>query len=645
MAKGVPSLDFRHLANFVLTCQSATVTRAAETLGLATSSLSSSLHALEQQLGIDLFRRVGRHLYLLPTAGWLYQWALKILQEEEYARSLAYQDAKDIRVLRVDLRLNFSIGLVSKALSHAVSEMRQRYPNIRVDYRFDNEPDFRWTPATDRTDRLQVPDVIIGYQLGGDDTARPTSAIARLFTDHWVIAGAQAEGQKETSAPAGATETLSVMNMGAPLVQTIVAHAEMNGYKHRLRFLEERPVMLPALIVSRPDTRFLLPQAMLAKRLGMGGVEVRPHMPALSADMDVAVTHGGDPSATAFVAMLRRHLEAEERAVLFQPKLTCRQLRYFNLTVTCGGIAAAARSEQVAQPAMSMQIRKLEQATEEPLFLRQKGGLEPTPLANRLRVHAQLIESGIDRLYLERQNIAASSQGRITIGLLPSSGHDSLMTTGMARALTRFASEHAGIRLNVVEGSSAELHQGVSRKMLNFAIVGKVQPQMARISIGRSEELMLVANPRLGLGGRKQIALAEICRLPLILAPRNLSMHAATIEAAGSQNLTMESVLEIGSVPLVIAMLREAPYCTILPSSSVRADLNAGRVTATPIVEQFGLRHLMLIYSTERSLSDIERALVEHLRAAFHERSSHFVGTDLMAADGMGGAAVMQTAI
>ncbi|WP_319531802.1 LysR substrate-binding domain-containing protein [uncultured Cohaesibacter sp.] len=624
MGTHVPSIDFRHLSNFVQTCQSSSVTSAASKLNLATSSLSSSLRALEEQVEIKLFRRIGRHLYLLPSANWLFHWAVKILHEEAYARSMTQYPSDKLHVILVEFRLKTSIGLVSKALVRAIADMREAHPDLRIDYRFANESGFRWITSQEPHPNPRQPDIIVGYELEHPPSSIGANSIKTLLADHWVTVGAALDGTMENDSALPSTETLSVMKLGDQLIASLVADAELNGYKHRLRFLDELPIALPTLIAENPGTRFILPRSMLTKRLGMSGVAVQPHSPELSADIQYRVGREDDAAIIDFIEAMRWHLENPDDGVIFQPQMTYRQLRYFNQTSKCGSIAAASRAEKVAQPAMSTQIRKLEKVMQGPLFVRQSSGLEPTQLGDRLRRHAQLIESGVDRLFLERQDIASNTQSRLTIGLLPSSGHDSLMTEGVAKALTRFSKDYPECHLSIIEASSSELHQDVSNKVLNFAIVGNAQPQMARISIGKSEKLSLVANKSLGLEAIKRISLSEISQLPLILAPRNLSMHAAALQEAANQKLTLKSVLEIGSVPLLIAMLRQAPLCTILPASAVRADLANGTVTATPVVEEFGQRQLLLIYSTERTLSNLERSLISFLREAFQERSDRF---------------------
>ena len=75
--------------------------------------------------------------------------------------------------------------------------------------------------------------------------------------------------------------------------------------------------------------------------------------------------------------------------------------------------------------------------------------------------------------------------------------------------------------------------------------------------------------------------------------------------------------MEVGSLPLAIAMVRRAPICTVLPVSSVQQDVGDGRLTATAIAEDVVTGKLSVIFSAERSLSAAERAIVTALVAAF----------------------------
>lgn len=81
-----PKIDLSHLAAFITACDSISMSRAADAIGLTTSAFSARLHGLETRLGLKLFARHGRNMWPLPSAVWLYNRSVRLLLAEEFLR-------------------------------------------------------------------------------------------------------------------------------------------------------------------------------------------------------------------------------------------------------------------------------------------------------------------------------------------------------------------------------------------------------------------------------------------------------------------------------------------------------------------------------------------------------------------------------
>ncbi|CAN5344339.1 hypothetical protein BH10PSE9_BH10PSE9_00480 [soil metagenome] len=608
-------IELHHLAKFTTACQNPTVTQTAKELGIAPSTLSVALRALEDQLGMHLFHRAGGHLYPLPAAFWLFQQAIPLLHGESFVRAMLALPDGNFEWLRVRLNLSFSMGLFSKAMSTTIEKMRREHSRILVDFAFmEDATDGGDQPAGFASALSEGPaaEVEIGY-FASRGTGRGSTK--PLYADSWVVVHLA----PDASANGDPKVPLTVLKMRDVLAEAIGAHAARHRFAHRLRFVDDKPAQLARLLTEAPATRFLLPRSMLAGRLGIVRPTIEPLVPELVSPVGARVS-GRRDIAGIFLDKLRLTLADAETNAVFHPVLTLRQLHYFNLTQQLGGISAAARAAKVAQPSLTSQMRKLESALALPLFERRKNRTVSTVAGQRLLPLSLSMESGFQRLLRARQTVSAQTEEAISIGLLPSSGHDSLMIETVADALSAFRRHHPDCRLNVVEGPSSSLHEAVRAGELNLAVVSRAQPEIARILLGPSERLSVVANRALGLAGRSEIGLEELCTLPLLLAPKQLSMHRAIMAAAGERHLRPATVMEIGSVPLAIALVRRAALCTVLPASAVRPYLKGGQLTATAIKEAVSPRSLVAIFSSEGSLSPLEREVVNCLRAAFCKR-------------------------
>ena len=610
-----PQIELRHLASFVLACQNPTIAEAAAELGVSASTLSVSLHTLERELEVKLFQRQGGWLRPLPAAFWLFQQAMPLLHAESAARHALAGGGPIVARLHVQLDLSFTIGRFSKAVSRTIEAMRVSSPELGVDFDFRDGSDP--SPSPGATSGVTETVLEIGYFAPGSDTGETNLALP-LIADRWVVVGAT---DVEANGP-DADAAFMLVRMRRTLTEQVMLHARRHGFADRLTPVDAEPADLGERLAANPAARFVLPQSMLADRLGLGRTYVVPLDPPLSSPVS-ARCHGGDPAAArAFLDQFRTALLGAEANAAFDPVLTMRQLRAFTLIGKAGGISAAARTANVTQPSLSSQVQRMEAALGQPLFNRTRTGMDLSAPGRRLLPLALDLEARLDRILRARKDVAAHTQSALVIGMLPSSGHDSAMTGRVAAALIALRAHHPECRLRLVEGANAALHEAVKAGELNLAIVGAVLGSLPHLVLGPSERLSVIAHPALGLAARLEMSIREVCALPLVLGPRHLSIHRAFVEAASAARLPVHPVMEVGSLPLAIAMTRRAPLATILPASSVRQDLEEGRLTATRLGDDLGLGTLSIIFSGERSLSDSERALVRELTEAFARPAS-----------------------
>jgi LysR family transcriptional regulator, nitrogen assimilation regulatory protein len=80
-------MELRQLGYFVVACQNPNLIAAATELGIAQSTLSAGLQSLEDQIGLPLFRQVGKRIYPQPAAIWLFRHAVALLHTESFTRA------------------------------------------------------------------------------------------------------------------------------------------------------------------------------------------------------------------------------------------------------------------------------------------------------------------------------------------------------------------------------------------------------------------------------------------------------------------------------------------------------------------------------------------------------------------------------
>src|SRR5215472_8607729 len=87
---GGSSMEFRHLTTFRMVAQLLSFRRAAEALGYVQANVTAHVQALEDELGVRLFDRLGRHIVLTDAGKQLLEYADKLsslMQEAQTAFS------------------------------------------------------------------------------------------------------------------------------------------------------------------------------------------------------------------------------------------------------------------------------------------------------------------------------------------------------------------------------------------------------------------------------------------------------------------------------------------------------------------------------------------------------------------------------
>ena len=606
-------IELRLLASFISACQNSRISDTAASLGHTTSALSTALRKLEERMGLKLFVRHAGHLHLTAPAFWLFQHGCELLLLEDYARRACRQPPNHLNKLIVTLDLSLAIGRFSKALIKATQDMMRLHADTWVEWRFaDARVNAAEEDAQEQLDTLfgtRVEHVRIAY----GEAEGAVSASCHLYDDAWIVAGGHGA---DLDIEAGG-EPAIVMKMRPSLLKALSAHMEGRSLSHRLRYVDAEPARFGELMVELPHHRFLMPASMLAERMGLTRIDWIPLTPGLISPLSGHVLEARTGRGTRFLSLLADSLKAEIKGLTFEPRLSMRQASYFNLTCAAGGISAAARVANLAQSSISAQIQKMEASIGCPLLERRGDGLvlsQEGAVALRL---SRAMEERQATLVRQAVDLAAHTQARIRIGTLPSSGHDSLMTEKIAKVVTGIHSVHPNWVLQVSEGSNSVLHEKVKSGDLHLAIVGSAEPQVARIPLGPTEALSVVARPDFPFPEGEELALEQVCSLPMVLGVRHLSIHQSLMQVARARNCALNPVIEVGSLALAIAIVRHAPLCTVLPASSVRKDVGAGLLKARRIRRDEIPGALSVIFSASRSLSEPERLLIQAFQQMF----------------------------
>ena len=195
-----------------------------------------------------------------------------------------------------------------------------------------------------------------------------------------------------------------------------------------------------------------------------------------------------------------------------------RHLRYFIGVAEEENVSRAALKLHVSQPALSRQIRDLEDELGFLLLERGARSVRLTEAGRAFLTEARAVVQRAEDAVKTARAIATGGVGELHVGYAPS-----LTPRILPRTLRAFQAELPNVRVRLHDLSTEEMLAGLREGKLQIAFVARPTPAMLRGL--RFEELLrdslcLAVAPKHPLAGRRSVTLAEVAREPLITYSR-----------------------------------------------------------------------------------------------------------------------------
>ena len=121
-------MEIRQLKTFKAVADHLSFHKAADAINYAQSTVSAQIMALEEDLGIPLFERLGRHIILTEAGENLYQYACKMLELAEAARADLIEGVRLAGSLTIRVPESFCVH----RLTPVVAQFHNRMPNVKL---------------------------------------------------------------------------------------------------------------------------------------------------------------------------------------------------------------------------------------------------------------------------------------------------------------------------------------------------------------------------------------------------------------------------------------------------------------------------------------------------------------------------------
>ncbi|MGV7211165.1 LysR substrate-binding domain-containing protein [Oxalobacteraceae bacterium A2-2] len=291
-----------------------------------------------------------------------------------------------------------------------------------------------------------------------------------------------------------------------------------------------------------------------------------------------------------------------------------RQLRYFVAIVEHGSLSRAAGVLHVAQPALTAQLRQLEQELGAQLLHRSPQGVLCTDAGKVFYQHAQAILKQVADARSAVVQSAERPAGSVTLGLPHSiSGALALPLLEAVRA------QYPEITLQLTEELTGNLAEQLRAGRVNLAVLfddGQLGAFDCTPLVEEELRFICRADAAHGAGSQDQrgLSLAEALRAPLILPGAPHGVRPRIERVARGAGLEVAAPMEINSIAILKSAILAGLGATILPAAPVLAELAAGSMRSHPIHSPAISRTVVLCASRNIPLTNAAAAVARLVR-------------------------------
>lgn len=289
-----------------------------------------------------------------------------------------------------------------------------------------------------------------------------------------------------------------------------------------------------------------------------------------------------------------------------------RQIQYFICLYEEGSVTRAARRLNIVQPALSMQLARLEEMLGHALFERNKQGMVPTAAARHMyKLFLPIIQ---DFSHARAQVMAVDGEisGHVNVGLIAS------ITEGvLAATLSMFSARFPRVGVTIVDGYSATLTDWVAAGQIEAAVINYSRRHRAlHVEHIADEDMVLITSAAadMALPPTLTLGLLPTLGLGLVLPTRNHGLRAVLDDFAADEKVELSPSFEVDSLNTIVKLVAGTRLATILPRIVAHQGVADGVLKVHPFTAPRLMRQVVAISHPRRPLSPATAAFMAAIK-------------------------------
>jgi len=290
-------------------------------------------------------------------------------------------------------------------------------------------------------------------------------------------------------------------------------------------------------------------------------------------------------------------------------QINLNHLRIFYSAARERNLTKAAEALFVTQPAVTMQIKALEQYLEVPLFRKRGKFLELTDEGSVLYKYAEKIFGIVDEMEHALKGFASLTHGSLIIGTTRSFARHL-----MPSLLSGYQEKFPGIKVSLEVGSSTEIAEGVAAFKYDLAIVGRIPlPSKVKAIPFKLEEFCVVASPYHPLAKKGAVSWEELEKEPIIIREPGSGSRHFMLSLLASHGVKPSVLLEAGSVEFIKEYVIQSRGISFLYKPEIAREAEMGLLRPLKLGEGPIYIETIIVVPDGVTLSPASRAFLEQV--------------------------------
>jgi len=277
--------------------------------------------------------------------------------------------------------------------------------------------------------------------------------------------------------------------------------------------------------------------------------------------------------------------------------VTLKQLRYFEALARHGHFGRAAEASSVSQPALSVQIREMEETLGTPLFERGSRQVRLTAFGEEIAARVRAILQSVDELGDMARAAQHGPAGRLRLGVIPT-----IAPYLLPAIIGRLSHRYDGLELRVRETQTQKLLDELADGRLDAAILALPISEPAFEEVPLFSESFVLVRPA-GDAGKPVPNRDSLREMQLLLLEEGHCFRDQALSFCNLRSSLPRDLLDGSSLSTLVQMVGSGIGVTLIPEMAVAVETRSAAVSVAQFEEPRPERTIGMIWRRSNPLA------------------------------------------